>query len=64
MIAPIISDNPFELLLDFPKTIEERFDQETREYAASSLVDALLASCDTQEERIELSVNLLGYDPR
>lgn len=64
MIAPTISDKPFELLLDFPKTIAEQFDQETRNYAASSLVDALLASCDTHKERIELSVNLLGYDPR
>jgi len=43
---------------------QSRYDQETRNYAASSLVDALLASCDTQAERIELSVNLLGYDPR
>jgi len=43
---------------------QSRYDQETRNYAASSLVDALLASCDTHEERIELSVNLLGYDPR
>lgn len=42
----------------------EGFSEETRNYAASSLVDALLASCETQEERIELSVNLLGYDPR
>lgn len=41
-----------------------RFSDETRNYAASSLVDALLASCESQEERIELSVNLLGYDPR
>lgn len=41
-----------------------RFDQETRDYAASTLVDALLASCETHAERIELSVNLLGYDPR
>ena len=43
---------------------QSRYNQETRNDAASSLVDALLASCDTQEERIELSVNLLGYDPR
>jgi len=43
---------------------QSRYDQETRNYAASSLVDALLESCDTQAERIELSVNLLGYDPR
>ena len=42
----------------------EQFDQETRNYAASSLVDALIASCESQEERIELSINLLGYDPR
>ena len=42
----------------------EGFDQETRNYAVSSLVDSLLASCETKEERIELSVNLLGYDPR
>lgn len=49
------------------KTLDEvlgRFDQETRENAASTLIDALLASCESQEERIELSVNLLGYDPR
>ena len=49
------------------KTLEEvlgRFDQETRNYAANTLLDALLASCESQEERIELSVNLLGYDPR
>lgn len=59
MQSPTISDKPFELLLDF-----ETYDQETRDHAASTLVDALLSSCETQEERIELSVNLLGYDPR
>jgi hypothetical protein len=42
----------------------EAFPQETRNYAANTLLDALLASCETQSERIELSVNLLGYDPR
>lgn len=42
----------------------EGFSEEIRNYAANSLVDALLASCETQDERIELSVNLLGYDPR
>ena len=49
------------------KTLEEvlgRFNQETRDYAASTLLDALLASCESQSERIELSINLLGYDPR
>ncbi len=49
------------------KTLEEllgRFDKETRDYAANTLVDALLASCESQDERIELSVNLLGFDPR
>jgi len=45
-------------------TIESDFDSETRNYAASSLVDALLESCENHEQRIELSVNLLGYDPR
>ena len=43
---------------------KSRFDQETREYAASTLVDALLASCESQAERTELSISLLGYDPR
>jgi len=43
---------------------QSRYDQETRENAASTLIDALLASCESQAERIELSVNLLGYDPR
>lgn len=42
----------------------ESFPEETRNYAVNTLVDALLASCETQDERIELSVNLLGYDPR
>jgi hypothetical protein len=38
------------------KTLEEvlgRFNQETRDYAASTLLDALLASCESQSERIE-----------
>ncbi len=43
---------------------QSRYDQETREHAASTLIDALIASCETQKERIELSINLLGYDPR
>jgi len=49
------------------KTLEDvlgRFDQETREYAASTLVDAVLASCESQAEQTELSISLLGYDPR
>lgn len=54
----------FETILDFPKTIAEQFSDEVRDYAASTLVDALLASCETQEERIELGISLLGYDPR
>jgi hypothetical protein len=43
---------------------KNRFDQETRENAANELVSALLASCETHEERIQLSISLLGYDPR
>lgn len=99
MIAPTISDKPFELLLDFETQcehcgdpncrkystetlcrscameyldrrevekawFEEQFSEDVRNYAASSLVAALLSSCESQEERIELSINLLGYDPR
>ncbi len=49
------------------KTLAEvfdRFDDETRNNAANELVSALLDSCENHEQRIELSVNLLGYDPR
>lgn len=42
----------------------ESFPVEIRNYAVNTLVDALLESCESQDERIELSVNLLGYDPR
>lgn len=51
-------------MVNFENNPCESFDQETRNYAANSLLDALLASCDNHEERIELSINLLGYDPR
>lgn len=64
MIAPTISDKSFESLLDFPKTIAEQFDQETREHAANTLIDALLASCENQTEKTKLCISLLGYDPR
>jgi hypothetical protein len=54
----------FETILDFPEHYWEVYSQVTRNYAANTLLDALLDSCESQEERIELSVNLLGYDPR
>lgn len=53
--------NRRQLELDW---FRNRFDDETRNNAANDLVSALLASCDNHAERIELSVNLLGYDPR
>jgi hypothetical protein len=40
------------------------YDTDTRQDACNSLVDALLASCETQAERASLAVALLGYDPR
>lgn len=42
----------------------ESFDDDTRQHACNELVDALLASCETQEERTRLAVALLGFDPR
>jgi hypothetical protein len=50
--------------VNFDKRPCESFPIEIRNYAANTLVDALLASCESQDERIELSVNLLGFDPR
>jgi len=40
------------------------YPEDVRNNAANDLVSALLDSCENHEQRIELSVNLLGYDPR
>lgn len=42
----------------------EAYPEDVRNNAANDLVSALLDSCENHEQRIELSVNLLGYDPR
>jgi len=51
-------------MVNFEQLPCESFPREVRDNAANELVTALLDSCDSQDERTELAVNLLGYDPR
>jgi xanthine dehydrogenase molybdopterin-binding subunit B len=67
MVDNGLATTAMEYMLNSQVNFEQQpsdYPQEIRDNAASELVTALLASCDNQEQRIELSVSLLGYDPR